>query len=167
MQGQEGISNRADKLKKMIAEIQDQYENLIDSAQLYRKGSLNDKEFLFKLGDYMKSMTAINFLSTQILLDLKTIYDENKHHISSLSLNSQSSSNSSAKEDSSSILNSKPLAHGPTFDVFEPKFKPVTITVENPNRRNAVERRAGRTCYKCGNNLSVQAKFCNKCGNPQ
>jgi hypothetical protein len=166
MQGQEGISNRADKLKKMIADIQDQYENLIDSSQLYRKGSINDKEFLFKLGDYMKSMTAINFLSTQILLELKAIFNENKHHVSSLSLNSQSSSQPSGKEDSSSMSNSKLAAHNPTLDVTEPKFKPVTITIEKPSR-NAVERPAERTCLKCGNNLSVQAKFCNKCGNPQ
>lgn len=167
VQGQEETSYRADKLKKMIADIQEQYENLIDTAQLYRKSSINDKEFLFKLGDYMKSMSAINFLSTQILLDLKTVFDENKSHISSLPSNSQSSSRFSAKEDSSLISSSKPSASNSTLDVTEPRFKPVTITLENPHHRNGSDSPSERTCYKCGHKLSMRAKFCNKCGNSQ
>ncbi len=164
LQGREEISYRAEKLKKMIAEIQEQYENLIDTAQLYRKNSINDKEFLFRLGDYMKSMSAINFLSTQILLDLKTVFDENKSHISNLPSTSQSSSRFSAKEDSSS---SKPSASNSTLDVTEPTFKPVTITLENPHHRNGGDSPSERTCYKCGHKLTMRAKFCNKCGNSQ
>jgi len=146
-QGQEDILHRTDKLKKMIADIQEQYENLIDSAQLYKKGDLNDKEFLFKLGEYMKSLSSMNFLSTQIILELKSVFEENKGQTSNPSLTPQ--------------FGSKAAHSG------EPTFKPVTITLENPRRRNDGNPVSIRKCHKCGQGLSIRAKYCNKCGSSQ
>ena len=78
-QGQEEIAHRTDKSKKIDCRYnRSNMKNLIDSAQLYKKGNMKNKEFLFKLGEYMKSMSSINFLSTQIVLELKSVFEENK-----------------------------------------------------------------------------------------
>jgi hypothetical protein len=151
-QGQEEIAHRTDKLKKMIADIQEQYENLIDSAQLYKKGNMKNKEFLFKLGEYMKSMSSINFLSTQIVLELKSVFEENK---------------GPSRGESLSRLNSHTSSSEETLSVSEPRFKPVTITLENPRDRNDGKPVSVRKCRKCSHELSMRAKYCNKCGSSQ
>ncbi len=151
-QGQEEIAHRTDKLKKMIADIQEQYENLIDSAQLYKKGNMKNKEFLFKLGEYLKSMSSINFLSTQIVLELKSVFEENK---------------GPSRGESLSTVNSHTSSSEDTLNVSEPRFKPVTITLENPRDRNDGKPVSVRKCRKCSHGLSMQAKYCNKCGSSQ
>jgi hypothetical protein len=164
-QGQEEIAHRTDKLKKMIADIQEQYENLIDSAQLYKKGKMNNKEFLFKLGEYMKSISSINFLSTQIVLELKSVFEENKGTLSDSSLTAQSDSKIASRGESLSGLNSHTSSDDATLS--EPRFKPVTITLENPRHRNDGKPVSIRKCRKCGHELSMRAKYCNKCGSSQ
>lgn len=166
-QGQEDILHRADKLKKMIADIQEQYENLIDTAQLYKKGDLNDKEFLFKLGEYMKSLSSMNFLSTQIILELKSVFEENKGQTSNPSLTPQFGSKAAHSGEPLSRLNPQASSSDDTHNIQEPTFKPVTITLENPRRRNDGNPVSIRKCRKCGQGLTIRAKYCNKCGSSQ
>jgi hypothetical protein len=160
-QGQEDILRRTDKLKKMIADIQEQYENLIDSAQLYKKGNLNDKEFLFKLGEYMKSLSSMSFLSTQIILELKSVFEENKGQTP------QFGSKAAHSGEPLSRLNPQASSSDDTHNIQEPTFKPVTITLENPRHRNDGNPVSIRKCRKCGQGLSIRAKYCNKCGSSQ
>ena len=165
--GQGDISNRTDKLKKMIADIQEQYENLIDSAQLYKKGNINSKEFLLRLGEYMKSMSSINFLSTQVILELKLVFEENKDQISGSSLAAQPGSKIAPGGESLSRLNSHASSSDDTLNVSVPRFKPVTITLENPRRSNDRKLESRRKCRKCSHGLSTRAKYCNNCGSSQ
>jgi ribosomal protein L40E len=160
-QGQEDILHRTDKLKKMIADIQEQYENLIDSAQLYKKGNLNDKEFLFKLGEYMKSLSSMSFLSTQIILELKSVFEENKGQTP------QFGSKAAHSGEPLSRLNPQASSSDDTHNIQEPTFKPVTITLENPRHRNDGNPVSIRKCRKCRQGLSIRAKYCNKCGSSQ
>ena len=145
----------------MIADIQEQYENLIDSAQLYKKGNLNDKEFLFKLGEYIKSMSSVNFLSTQIILELKSVFEENKGQTP------QFGSKAAHSGEPLSRLNPQASSSDDTHNIQEPTFKPVTITLENPRHRNDGNPVSIRKCRKCGQGLSIRAKYCNKCGSSQ
>jgi hypothetical protein len=167
-QEQEDIGHRADKLKKMIGETQEHYEALIDSAQIYKKGKMNEKEFLFKLGEYLKTMSSINFLSTQIILELKSVFEQNKRSISDSSPVAESYSNVGPKKQSIPSANSNALSGNATYQETEPRFKPVTITLEKPVQyRNNREQASTRKCARCGHVLSVRAKFCNKCGSSQ
>lgn len=145
----------------MIADIQEQYENLIDSAQLYKKGNLNDKEFLFKLGEYMKSLSSMSFLSTQIILELKSVFEENKGQTP------QFGSKAAHSGEPLSRLNPQASSSDETHNIQEPTFKPVTITLENPRHRNDGNPVSIRKCRKCGQGLSIRAKYCNKCGSSQ
>lgn len=145
----------------MIADIQEQYENLIDSAQLYKKGNLNDKEFLFKLGEYMKSLSSMSFLSTQIILELKSVFEENKGQTP------QFGSKAAHSGEPLSRLNPQASSSDDTHNIQEPTFKPVTITLENPRHRNDGNPVSIRKCRKCGQGLSIRAKYCNKCGSSQ
>lgn len=166
-QEQDDIAHMADKLKKMIAEIQEHYETLIDSAQLYKKGNLNDKEFLFKLGEYLKSMSSINFLASQMVLGLKSVFEESKHSLSGSSLFAESYSKVDHGRQPLSRPNSIALSGDTTIRESEPKFKPVTITLQKPNQGRNEVLEAVRKCHNCGNSLSRRAKFCNRCGRSQ
>jgi hypothetical protein len=164
---QDDIARMADKLKKMIAEVQEHYETLIDSAQLYKKGSLNDKEFLFKLGEYLKSMSSINFLASQIVLGLKSVFEGSKHSLSGSSLFTESDSKIDHGRQALARPNSIALSGNTTIKQSEPKFKPVTITLEKPNQGRNEALVAVRKCHNCGNSLTSRAKYCNKCGSSQ
>lgn len=167
-QEKEDIGHRADKLKKMIGETQEHYEALIDSAQVYKKGKMNEKEFLFKLGEYLKNMSSINFLSTQIILELKSVFEQNKRSLSGSSPVAESYSNVGPKKQSFSSVSSNTLNGNATYQETPPTFKPVTITLEKPVQdRNNREQASMRKCPKCGHVLSFRAKFCNKCGSSQ
>ncbi|MGC2384169.1 MAG: zinc ribbon domain-containing protein [Nitrososphaeraceae archaeon] len=167
-QEQEDIGHRADKLKKMIGETQEHYEALIDSAQIYKKGKMNEKEFLFKLGEYLKTMSSINFLSTQIILELKSVFEQNKRSLSGSSPVAESYSNVGPKKQSFSSVSSNTLNGNATYQETAPTFKPVTITLEKSVQdRNNREQASMRKCPKCGHVLSFRAKFCNKCGSSQ
>jgi hypothetical protein len=50
----------------------------------------------------------------------------------------------------------------------EPKFKPITMEVKRPNTPDTgTKNSTTKNCRVCGSTIPSQAKYCNKCGNPQ
>jgi hypothetical protein len=59
----------AEKLKQLTDDTQEQYEAFI-ATQLYKKGNVNQKDFLAKLADYLIGMTSLNFIAIQVLFEV-------------------------------------------------------------------------------------------------
>jgi len=67
----------AEKLKQLTDDTQEQYEAFIDATQLYKKGNVNEKDFLAKLADYLIGMTSLNFIAIQVLFEVKLAIQTN------------------------------------------------------------------------------------------
>src|SRR5689334_12559913 len=60
----------AEKLKQITDDTQEQYEAFVDASQHYKKGNVNQKDFLAKLADYLIGMTSLNFIALQVLFEV-------------------------------------------------------------------------------------------------
>jgi len=139
-----------EKLKQLTDDTQEQYEAFIDASQHYKKGNVNQKDFLAKFADYLIAMTSLNFIAIQVLFEV----------------------NSSIKTN----LSKKNLI--PTPSKAEPDLGEVgSIDAQKragvvPNTKMAllstpVKSTRVKNCIVCGSTIPGQAKFCNKCGNSQ
>lgn len=61
-----------EKLKQLTDDTQEQYEAFIDASQHYKKGNVNQKDFLAKLADYLIAMTSLNFIAIQVLFEVNS-----------------------------------------------------------------------------------------------
>jgi hypothetical protein len=169
-----------EKLKQLVTETQDQYESFFDNTQLFKQGKMDNKEYFSKMGEYLVSASALNFLACRIILEIKTALDKGTSRKSSIG-DSQSSIPSSPSGlggnsgggfgiDSfvSSGGNSDSLNKDydlPTPQVA-PSFKPVDIVIpKQDSDSNTVKEQ--KNCIVCAASIPKHAKFCNKCGNSQ
>ncbi len=170
-----------EKLKQLVTETQDQYESFFDNTQLFKQGKMDNKEYFSKMGEYLVSASALNFLACRIILEIKTALDKGTSRKSSIG-DSQSSTPSSPSSglggnsgggfgiDSfvSSGGNSDSLNKDydlPTPQVA-PSFKPVDIVIpKQDSNSNTVKEQ--KNCIVCAASIPKHAKFCNKCGNSQ
>ncbi|HKQ20780.1 MAG TPA: hypothetical protein VJS91_01970, partial [Nitrososphaeraceae archaeon] len=74
--GVDTLGGLSEKLKQLVNETQEHYESFIDDAQLYKKGKIGDKEFFGKTAKFMISLSALNFLSIRVLLEMKSAVDK-------------------------------------------------------------------------------------------
>ena len=169
-----------EKLKQLVTETQDQYESFFDNTQLFRQGKMDNKEYFSKMGEYLVSSSALNFLACRIILEMKTALDKGTSRKSSIgdSQSSISSSPSGLGSSSSSgggfgidsFVNSGGNSNSLNKDYDLPKpqtapsFKPVDIVIPKPDSNTAKEQ---KNCIVCAASIPKHAKFCNKCGNSQ
>ena len=73
----------AEKLKQLTDDTQEQYEAFIDATQLYKKGNVNQKDFLAKLAEYLIGMTSLNFIAIQVLFEVKLAIQTNLSKVQS------------------------------------------------------------------------------------
>jgi hypothetical protein len=164
-----------EKLKRLIDDIQNQYESFIDANQLYKQRKVNEKAFFGSIGDYMVAMSAMNFLAIRVILEMKAAMDK---RVSMKNVNGEMASPST---DTSQVINDiDPLqGTGSSVDVGEeytmpkpqqpqqqePTFKPIDIDVRRSSEYN--KETTIKSCIVCGTVIPMQAKFCSKCGNSQ
>jgi ribosomal protein L40E len=67
----------AEKLKQLTDDIQEQYEAFVDATQLYKKGKVNQQDFMPKLADYLIRSTSLNVGAIEVLFELKHAVDKN------------------------------------------------------------------------------------------
>ena len=67
----------AEKLKQLTDDTQEQYEAFVDASQHYKKGNVNQKDFLAKLADYLIGMTSLNFIAIQVLFEVNSSIQTN------------------------------------------------------------------------------------------
>ena len=72
----EGLRNAAERLKKLTDDIQEQYESFVDATQLYKKGNVNEQDFMPRLADYLIKSTSLNITAMEVLLELKVAIEK-------------------------------------------------------------------------------------------
>jgi hypothetical protein len=170
-----------EKLKQLVTETQDQYESFFDNTQLFKQGKMDNKEYFSKMGEYLVSASALNFLACRIILEIKTALDKGTSRKSSTgdSLSSTPSSPSGLGGNSSgggfgidSFVSSggNSDSSNKDYDLPTPQvahsFKPVDIVIpKQDSNPNTVKEQ--KNCIVCAASIPKHAKFCNKCGNSQ
>src|SRR5919112_910642 len=94
--GVDTLGGLIEKLKQLVNETQDQYETFFDNTQLFKQGKMDNKEYFSKLGEYLVSSSALNFLNSRIILEIKTSLDKGTSRKSSITDSSPSPSPSSS-----------------------------------------------------------------------
>jgi hypothetical protein len=181
--GVDTLGGLIEKLKQLVNETQDQYETFFDNTQLFKQGKMDNKEYFSKLGEYLVSSSALNFLNSRIILEMKTSLDKGTSRKSSIADSSSPSSISTTTPPG--IGSSGSTSGGFGIDGFvnsggsvnsfskdydlpkpqeAPSFKPVDIIIPKQEPNTNKER---KNCIVCAALIPKQAKFCNKCGNSQ
>jgi hypothetical protein len=181
------LGSLTEKLKQQINDTQDMYESFIDATQLYKQGKMNEKQYFAKIGDYLVSTSALDFLAIRVILEMKSAIDKG-----TLMKNATGGKSSPSPPSSSSPSSSPPQAGFgiggfvgtggsvggggggeyimPAPEQQEPTFKPVDIELERPSRKSSGKETTTtltKNCIVCGSSIPKQAKFCSKCGNLQ
>lgn len=141
----------AEKLKQLTDDTQEQYEAFVDASQHYKKGNVNQKDFLAKLADYLIGMTSLNFIAIQVLFEFKSSIQTN------------------LSKKSPALIPSKTDSYRGEFGVVDVGKRAEVETdttqikpLSNPSKSTKV-----KNCIVCGSAIPGLAKFCNKCGNSQ
>jgi hypothetical protein len=166
------LGELTEKLKRLIDDIQNQYESFIDSNQLYKQRKVNEKAFFGSIGDYMVAMSTLNFLAIRVILEMKATMDKrvsikntNSEMASPSTDTDRASNDTDPLQDTGSSVRIGEEFTMPKPQQQEPTFKPIDIDV----RRSSVYNKetAIKSCVICGSTIPKQAKFCSKCGNSQ
>jgi hypothetical protein len=172
--GVDVLGTLTEKLKNMFDETQERYSIFKDDWKLYSEHTMDENDFILKIIEYVVNLSALNFLSIRVVLELKSAMDKG-----------------TSIKDVSGGLASSPSSQQPSFGIggfistggrvgidykaseeqpMLPTFKPVDIEIERPISR--IQEKASvnsdyRTCHACGVTIPSKAKFCTKCGTPQ
>jgi hypothetical protein len=170
--GVDTLGGLSEKLKQLVNETQEHYESFIDDAQLYKKGKIGDKEFFGKIAKFMISLSALNFLSIRVVLEMKSAVDKGSSLKNPTGGVAQPSSGSgfgvnSFVDSGGSIGGNQPSDNDQYLlpepeQLSEPRLRPVDITI-----KPEVNQDSKKNCISCESSISVTAKFCPKCGNSQ
>jgi hypothetical protein len=171
--GVDTLGGLTEKLKRLIDDTQNLYESFIDANQLYKQGKMRDKEFFVKIGEYLVSTSALNFLAVRVILEIKNAMEKGT---SIKSPTGGSASSPSAPQAGFGIGGfvgtggtvGPAAASGNDYTLpspQEPTFKPVDI--ELPRPRASPTTTTTNNCIACNSSIPVHAKFCSKCGRSQ
>jgi ribosomal protein L40E len=73
----ENLGAVAEQLKQLADDIQEQYESFVDATELYKKGKVNQQDFMPKLADYLVRSTALSSGAIEVLFELKLAIEKN------------------------------------------------------------------------------------------
>jgi hypothetical protein len=159
--GVDVLGTLTEKLKHMLDETQGKYSSFTNANKLYKKESINEKEFFIRITDYLVNLSALNFLATRVLLELKSAMEKGT------SIKDTSGGFASPPASQLSFGIGGFIGTGGSVGIHDnssqeqlqlPSFKPVDIEIQ---------RHRSRRCTACGVTISREAKFCSKCGNVQ
>jgi hypothetical protein len=170
--GVDTLGGLAEKLKQLINDTQNLYESFIDANQLYKQGKMGDKEFFIKIGEYLISTSALNFLAVRVILEIKNAMEKGTSIKSSTGESSSSPSAPQAGFGIGGFVGTggtvgPAVASGNEYTLpspQEPTFKPVDIELPRPQ---ASPTRTTKNCVACNASIPAHAKFCSKCGRSQ
>jgi ribosomal protein L40E len=183
--GVDTLGGLIEKLKQLVTETQDQYESFFDNTQLFKQGKMDNKEYFSRMGEYLVSASALNFLACRIILEIKTALDKGTSRKSSIGESQPSipsspsglGSNSGGSGGGGGFGIDSFVSSGANSDTlnkdydlpkpqFVPSFKPVDIVIpKQTSSSNTVKEQ--KNCIVCAASIPKHAKFCNKCGSSQ
>jgi hypothetical protein len=167
--GVDTLGGLTEKLKQLINDTQNLYESFIDANQLYKQGKMGDKEFFIKIGEYLVSTSALNFLAVRVILEIKNAMEKGT---SIKSPTGGSPSIPSAPQTGFGIGGfvgtggTVGPASGNEYTLpspQEPTFKPVDIEIPKPRASSTTT----KNCIACNASIPANAKFCSRCGRSQ
>ena len=71
----------SEQLKQLADDIQEQYESFVDATELYKKGKVNQRDFMPKLADYLIRSTSLNSGAIEVLFELKLAIEKNLSNV--------------------------------------------------------------------------------------
>ena len=187
--GVDTLGGLTEKLKQLINDTQNQYENLLDATQRYKQGKINDKEYFSSIGKYLIASSAMNFLAIKVILEIKSAIDKGsslKNPTGGIA-DSNPSIGSSGGFGIGGFVSGGGLA-GSSIEtkqtqdnnnqqlspsLMEPSLKPVDIEKGKSSRDTTnssyldQDKKTFKNCIDCGVSIPSKAKFCSKCGNSQ
>ena len=193
--GVDTLGGLIEKLKQLVNDTQNNYESFFDSTQLFKQGKMESNEYFSRMGEFLVSSSALNFLSCRVILELKSAMDKNTSTKGKNERSAASSTIPSANSGSGGgaaggfgvggfistggSAGPASTAPPPTFNSqsvneeydlplpqeVPPTFKPVDIVITKQDPSNT--QGSKKNCIVCTALIPKQAKFCNKCGNSQ
>lgn len=177
--GVDTLGGLAEKLKQLINDTQNLYEEFIDANQLYKQGKMGDKEFFTNIGEYLISTSALNFLAVRVILEIKNAMEKGTSIKSPTGGSSSSPSAPQAGFGIGGFVGTGgtvgPAAAGGggggggnDYSLplpQEPTFKPVDIELTKPRASSTTI--TTKNCVACNASIPAHAKFCSKCGKSQ
>jgi ribosomal protein L40E len=177
--GVDTLGGLTEKLKQLINDTQNLYESFIDANQLYKQGKMGDKEFFIKIGEYLVSTSALNFLAVRVILEIKNAMEKGTSIKSPTGGSSSSPSAPQAGFGIGGFVGTGGTV-GPAAAVGggsssgndytlplpqEPTFKPVDMDLPKPRANSTTITK--KSCVACNASIPAHAKFCSKCGKSQ
>jgi hypothetical protein len=172
--GVDTLGGLTEKLKQLINDTQDLYESFIDANQLYKQGKMDDRDFFMKIGEYLISTSALNFLAVRVILEIKGAMEKGT------SMKSPTGGSASQPQagfglggfvGTGGTVGPGVGAGGNDYTTLpsprEPTFKPVDIEIPKPRASSSVATTATKNCTVCNATIPRHAKFCSKCGRLQ
>jgi hypothetical protein len=169
--GVDTLGGLTEKLKQLINDTQNMYESFIDANQLYKQGKMGDKDFFVKIGEYLVSTSALNFLAVRVILEIKNALEKGTSIKSPTGTSSSSPAAPQAGFGIGGFVGTGgtvgPAGTGGGNDYTlpspqEPTFKPVDIELPKPRATSTT-----KSCVACNTSIPAHAKFCSKCGRLQ
>jgi hypothetical protein len=174
--GVDTLGGLTEKLKQLINDTQNLYESFIDANQLYKQGKMGDKDFFVKMGEYLVSTSALNFLAVRVILEIKNALEKGTLIKSPTGTSSSSPAAPQAGfgiggfVGAGGTVGPAGVSSGNEYTLpspqQEPTFKPVDIELP-PKSRATSTTTTTKNCIACNTSIPAQAKFCSKCGKPQ
>jgi hypothetical protein len=168
--GVDVLGTLSEKLKHMFDESQGKYMVFANDQKLYSEQTTDEKEFILKIIEYLVNLSALNFLSIRVVLELKSAMDKGT------SIKDATGGLGSSASQQPSFGIGGFISAGGTAGIDHkssdeqlilPTFKPVDIEIERsepPVEENILFHDNARTCHVCKVTISSKAKFCTKCG---
>ena len=175
--GVDTLGGLAEKLKQLIDDTQNLYESFIDANQLYKQGKMGDKEFFIKIGEYLVSTSALNFLAVRVILEIKNAMEKGTAIKSPTGGTSSSPSTPQAGFGIGGFVGTggtvgPATASGNEYTLpspqQEPTFRPVDIELPKPRASSTTTTTTTtKNCIACNASIPAHAKFCSRCGRSQ
>jgi hypothetical protein len=159
--GVDVLGTLSEKLKQLMNETQDNLRLFIDLTKLYKEEKISEKEFFYKILNYVVTISALNFLLVRVILELRsalekgtTIKDASGGTASSFSPPQSTSFGISSFISSVGTLSQEHIVPAPKNEDVLPSRQ---MEINSPCK----------TCKECRTVLPILAKFCSTCGKSQ
>lgn len=164
-----------EKMKRLINDIQEQYESFIDSNRFYKQGKINEREFFSSIGDYLIAASSLNFLAIEVIFDLKSVLEKNKvaKNMTSISPTQPSSSvrQDSRRTEYAGSQKSENIQEytfpKPQQSILDHGLNKIDKEVTPNSRNESQNSRSFKICLSCAKPTPRKSKFCIGCGKSQ
>ncbi|MDQ3840345.1 MAG: zinc ribbon domain-containing protein [Thermoproteota archaeon] len=176
--GVDALGALTEKLRQLVNDTQEKYESFIEDTQLFKQGKINEKEFFTKIGDYLVTFSALNFLAVRVILELKSATEKGTSLKNTTGGTVPMSPPSQAGFGVGGFVGTGgTVGSGSTLTEHMPSqptraeapiLRPASIDVKLAEGADSQpKKQETKNCIVCGSTIPSRAKFCSKCGNSQ